>query len=128
VNIADTGTAVLADADDGTAVLTLPFPLRFYGIATSACVSSNGLISFGSCVADDFTNLDLTSQAPARNQPLIAPFWSGLTFSVPGAGSVMYQTLGTTASRQFVIQSSNVAVLNVPGALNFRTILFEGDE
>ena len=127
VNIAGTGTSVLAGADEGTATLTLPFPFRFYGIAyNSACVSSNGLISFGSCVAADFTNLDLTSQSPTGNQGLIAPFWSDLTFSETGTGSVVYQTTGSAPSRRFVIQWNNAANVNVPGTVNFQAILAEG--
>src|SRR6185503_3081820 len=81
VDIAATGTSVLANGDDASATISLPFSFRFYGIGyTSLCVSTNGLLSFGSCVANDFTNLDLTVQSPAGNQPLIAPFWSDLTF------------------------------------------------
>jgi len=127
VDIAATGTSVLANGDDASATISLPFSFRFYGIGyTSLCVSTNGLLSFGSCVANDFTNLDLTVQSPAGNQPLIAPFWSDLTFAVPGAGSVVYQTLGSAPNRQFVLQWNNATVLNVSGNLNFQTILNEG--
>jgi hypothetical protein len=126
-NIAGTGIAVLAGADDGTAVINTPFPFLFFGTSyTSLCVSTNGLIAFGSCVPNDFNNLDLTSQGPPGNQPLIAPFWTDLTFAAPGAGSVVYQTLGAAGSRQFVIQWNNAMALNAPGALNFQAILLEG--
>jgi hypothetical protein len=127
VDVASTGTSVLANSDDATSTISLPFSFRFYGIGyTSLCISTNGLLSFGSCVANDFTNLDLTVQSPAGNQPLIAPFWSDLTFSVPGAGSAVYQTLGTSPTRQFVIQWNNATVLNISGNLNFQAILYEG--
>jgi hypothetical protein len=127
INIAGTGTAILSDTDDGGALINTPFPFLFYGTRyTSLCVSTNGLIAFGSCVANDFTNLDLTAQAPPGNQSLIAPFWSDLTFSVPGAGSVVYQTLGTVGARRFVIQWNNVLALNSAGSLNFQVILLEG--
>lgn len=125
-NISGTGVSVLSGADDATATLNIPFPFRFYGINyTSLCASSNGVLSFGSCLSGDYNNLDLTSQSPAGNQPLIAPFWSDLTFSVPGAGSLVYQTLGAAPNRLFIVQWNNTTALNVPGTLNFQVILAE---
>jgi hypothetical protein len=126
LNISGTGTAALTNTDDGTAVLTLPFPFRFYGTSyTSLCASANGVIAFGGCPVNDFTNLDLTAQTPPGDLPLIAPFWMDLTFAVPGAGGVVYQTLGNPGSRQFVVQWSNTFALNSPGALNFQVVLQE---
>jgi hypothetical protein len=127
IDIAGTGTGVLSNEDDATAVLQLPFPFSFYGVNyTSLCVSTNGLITFRTCPVGDVTNLDLTAQIPAGNLPLIAPFWMDLTFSAPGAGAVMYQTLGTAGARRFIVQWNNVFPLNSRDALNFQVILFEG--
>ena len=127
VDIGGTGTYVLSNTDDGTATLNIPFPFKFYGTSyNNICVSTNGLLSFGACVPDDVTNLDLTVQAPSGNQPLIAPFWSDLTFSSRGAGAVVYQTLGISGARQFVVQWKNVAALNIPGGLDFQAVLNEG--
>jgi len=43
LDISGTGTAVLANVDDGTATLTLPFGFKFYGTTyTSLCASSTG--------------------------------------------------------------------------------------
>lgn len=126
LDVSATGASILSGEDDASAVLSLPFTFHFYGVAyTNLCVSTNGLISFGFCVASDFTNLDLTAQSPPGNQPLIAPFWSDLSFAPPGAGSVVYKTLGTAPNRQFVIQWNNASALNLPGLLNFEAILFE---
>ncbi len=126
VDVAATGISVLAGTDDGTATLSLPFPFRFYGTTyNSVCVSTNGLISFNSCVPADFTNLDLTAQAPSGDAPLVAPFWMDLTFAVPAAGSVVYDTLGVAPNRRFVVQWNNALALNVPGALNFQVVLVE---
>ena len=125
-DISATGTAVLANTDDGAATLSLPFPFRFYGTNyTSVCVSTNGLMSFKACVANDFTNLDLTAQSPGGDPPLIAPFWMDLSFAAPGAGSVVYQTLGTAPNRRFVVQWNNALALNTPGAVNFQVVLAE---
>lgn len=125
-DISATGTAVLANTDDGGATLSLPFPFRFYGVNyASVCVSTNGLMSFNACVPNDFTSLDLTVQSPAGDSPLIAPYWMDLTFAVPGAGSVVYQTLGAAPNRRFVVQWNNALALNTPGAVNFQVILVE---
>src|SRR5215475_9841481 len=54
VNIAGTGTTILANEDDATATLTLPFGFRFYGVTyTTICVSTNGLITFSGCPSGD---------------------------------------------------------------------------
>src|SRR5437867_1862736 len=83
VDIAATGTSVLANADDATATLTLPFGFRFYNVTyTTLCASTNGLIAFAGCPTGDITNLDLTAQSPTGNLPLIAPFWMDLTFAI----------------------------------------------
>lgn len=126
IDVSGTGTSVLANTDDGTATLALPFGFRFYGTTyTSLCVSSNGLIVFGGCPTDDMTTRDLTAQPTPANLPVIAPFWMDLTFAVPGAGSVFYQTLGNVGSRQFVVQWNNVHALNGADSLNFEVLLQE---
>ncbi len=127
VDVSTTGTAVLANADDATALLTLPFGFRFYGVTyTSLCASTNGLIAFGGCPTGDITNLDLTVQSPTGNLPLIAPFWMDLTFAIPGAGSIIYQTLGAEPARRFVAQWKGAFALNQPSPLDFQVILYEG--
>jgi len=127
LDVSTTGTAVLANADDATKTLSLPFGFRFYGTTyNSLCVSSNGLITFGGCPTDDMTTRDLTAQPLPGNLPLIAPFWMDLTFAVPGSGAVYYQALGTTGTRQFVVQWNNVHALNGADALNFEVVLREG--
>jgi hypothetical protein len=127
VDISGTGTAVLANVDDGTATLTLPFGFKFYGTTyTSLCASSNGLVSFGGCPADDMTTRDLTAQPTPNNLPVIAPFWMDLTFAIPGAGALYYQTVGSPGTRQFVMQWSNVRALNGSDSLNFEVVLKEG--
>ena len=127
LEIGGTGTGVLSNTDDGTAVLTLPFGFKFYGTTyNTLCVSSNGLIAFGGCPADDMTTRDLTAQPTPGNLPVIAPFWMDLSFAVPGAGALSYQTLGSVGGRQFVMQWNNVHALNGPDALNFEVVLTEG--
>ena len=126
MDISGNGISVLANVDDGSATLTLPFGFKFYGTTyTSLCASSNGLITFGGCPTDDMTTRDLTAQPTPSNLPVIAPFWMDLTFAVPGSGSLYYQTIGNTGSRQFVMQWSNVHALNGQDSLNFEVVLRE---
>jgi hypothetical protein len=127
LDISNTGTSVLATSDDASVTLALPFGFRFYGTTYSnLCVSSNGLITLGGCPTDDMTTRDLTAQPAPGNLPVIAPFWMDLSFAVPGAGALCYQTLGSAGSRQFVLQWNNVHALNGPDALNFEVVLNEG--
>ncbi len=125
IDISSTGSSVLAGTDDDSAILNLGFSFNFYGHDyTTACISSNGLISFGGCNVD-FANVDLTSASPTGDLPSIAPLWMDLTFSSPGAGAVFYQTLGAAPNRRFVIQWNNAFVVNGPKGLTFQTILTE---
>ncbi len=125
VDIASTGVAVLAGADDDKALVNLGFPFVFYGKTySSVCLSSNGLLTFGGCNAD-FASQDLTATSPAGDNPTIAPFWSDLSFAVPGAGAVYYQTLGTQGSRQFVVQWQNAYPPNGTKGITFQAILHE---
>lgn len=127
VDIASTGVSVLAGADDRTASLNPGFTFVFYGTGyTSVCVSDNGLIALGGCDAE-FNNIDFTSQTPAANRPLIAPFWDDLSFAWPGSGSVVYQTLGAPGSRRFIIQWDRVSGSNGTGLYDFQVILSEAD-
>jgi hypothetical protein len=128
IDIASTGVGILGGSDDANAVLSLPFPFRFYGVSySSVCVSSNGVLFFGNCPASDVTNLDLTSQSPSGDVPLIAPFWTDLSFAEAGAGSVVYQTTGSVGARRFVIQWNNAVGLNGSEPLNFQVVLDESN-
>src|SRR5262245_19573203 len=107
------GASILAGADDGTATLTLPFAFQFYGTSyTLVCVSSNGAVYFVTsdpqCVGlNDFANTDLSVVGPPNDRPAVLPLWSDLTFQVAGAGAVYYQTVGSSPSRQFIVQWNN---------------------
>jgi Bacterial Ig-like domain (group 3) len=126
------GTSVLSGTDDGSVPLTLPFPFQFYGQSYSmVCVSSNGALYFiasaAACGAapNDFANTDLTVAPPPNDSPALLPFWSDLTFAVPGAGSVIYQTLGAPGSRRFVVQWNNAYPQGSQSPVTFEAVLFE---
>ena len=128
------GASILAGTDDGTAVLTLPFPFTFYGQARSlACVSSNGAMYFISNLAEcsgvnDFANTDLSSTAPPGNRPTLLPFWTDLTFDAPGADAVSYQTLGIPGSRRFVVQWNKAYPQGSANPVTFQIVLTEGTD
>jgi uncharacterized protein (TIGR03437 family) len=126
------GAAVLSGTDDGTAALTLPFSFTFYGTGyTVVCASPNGALYFvpnaGACnsVGADFANTDLSVAATPADLPAALPFWTDLTFQVPGAGAVFYQTIGTTPNRRFIVQWNNAYPSNSPNPVNFQAILTE---
>jgi hypothetical protein len=126
------GASVLAGIDDGIVPLTLPFTFQFYGKPyTSLCASANGAVYFvaGASACSgfaDFANTDLTSTATPNDFPALLPFWSDLTFQIPGAGSVFYQTVGTAGSRRFVMQWNNAYPQGSPNPVTFQVVLSEG--
>lgn len=133
VSGASGGASLLAGTDDGTAALTLPFPVRFYGQTyPMACVSTNGALylvaSVNACSGfdADFANNDVTAVPVPNDVPALLPFWSDLTFQVPGAGAVFYQTLGAAPSRRFVVQWHQAYPQGSPNPVTFQVVLGEG--
>lgn len=131
VDVSAGGASVLAGTDDASATLTLPFAFTFYGQSYSmVCVSSNGAMYFvpagATCAAlNDFANIDLALTTP-NDWPALFPYWTDLTFQVPGAGSVFYQTVGAAGSRRFVVQWNDAMPAVSPSPVTFQAILLEG--
>jgi hypothetical protein len=72
-DISATGTAILQNADDAAIPIPLGFAFSFYGVSrSSAYISSNGLITFGSGETD-YLNADLSAVPVPR--PTIAVAW-----------------------------------------------------
>jgi len=131
ISAGGSGISVLSGTDDGGVPLTLPFPFQFYGQSYSmVCVSSNGALYFIASAAacgnaNDFANADLTVAPPPNDSPALLPFWSDLSFAVPGAGSVIYQTLGAAGARRFVVQWNNAYPRGSQNPVTFEAVLFE---
>ncbi|MEQ1759804.1 MAG: hypothetical protein ABL986_15925 [Vicinamibacterales bacterium] len=123
---------ILADTDEGSAALTLPFSFVFYGQSyTQVCVSSNGALYFitdatqcGAII--DFANGDLSSVSTPGDLPAVLPFWTDLTFLEAGAGSVLYQTIGVLGSRKFVVQWNNAHTGDPSKPVTVQLALLEG--
>ncbi len=76
--------ARIADGDDVTTTISIPFPFRFYGITyTQVTVSSNGLISF-SPLTSTFPNSHCVPTTTLPNNAIYA-FWTDLDPSAHGA-------------------------------------------
>ena len=121
---------MLADTDDGGVLLTLPFSFQFYGQTyTTVCASSNGLLTFVSAAACgtavDFANTDLSVAGPPGDPAAIMPFWSDLTFQVPGGGAVYYKASGASPNRQFIVQWQNAYPQGSANPVTFQVILSE---
>ena len=132
VDISGGGSAsVLAGSDDDQVQLNLGFTFSFYGQNyTTVCVNSNGFLTLGNCdavlAAANFANQDLASAAPQGDLPMVAAYWTDLTFAMPGAGAVFYQTSGAAGSRRFVVQWNQAYPQNGTSGLTFEAILSEG--
>jgi hypothetical protein len=125
-DISITGTRVLANIDDGTVSVNVGFGLTFYGANyTSAWISSNGLISFGSANPIR-VNTDLTKSLPL-NFPTVAVLWDDWSTFAAGADAVYYQTTGVPGNRKFIVQWNVVYHAFVsPSTVVFQAIFFEG--
>lgn len=119
---ASSGTAVLANTDDGGVTVPIGFPFMFYGETyNSIMISSNGLLRFGGTYTHDGANVAM----PDNRTPnaLIAPLWTDLN---PGSASrISYLTTGTAPDRTFVVEWNNVPHFDQVGAATFEVILEE---
>ncbi len=126
VDISHSGVRTLAGTDDATAIANIGFTFSFYGQNyTTACISSNGYLTFNGC-SDAFANQDLSVTKTPGDLPLVAPYWSDLTFLRPNADAVYYQTLGAAPSRQFVVQWNSAFPQNAPQSVTLQAVLYEG--
>ncbi|MDJ0690785.1 MAG: hypothetical protein QNJ41_20040 [Xenococcaceae cyanobacterium MO_188.B32] len=126
-DISETGTRVLAGADDATASAALGFTFDFFGTDyTDVSWSPNGLMTFGG-TNGQFSNVDLTTTAPFGDFPSIAPLWDDWQFFSEGTDATYFQTLGTPGDRRFVLQW-NIAegFSDSPSPVTFQSTLFEG--
>jgi myo-inositol-hexaphosphate 3-phosphohydrolase len=116
------GGTRLSLADNGSAVVALPFAFDFYGTAyTSLTVSANGYVVFGSGAATEHVPAPITTAAAPNG--FAAPFWDDLD---PGSGGgVWHRTVGSAPDRKFV-----VGWIGVPhaagGDATFEAVLEEG--
>lgn len=128
-DISGSGTRILAGVDDVANVVALGFTFNFYGTNyTTVCISSNGLLSFGTC-STTFTNRTLNGPLVV-NAPTIAVLWDDWWFgSSSVADAVYFQTTGSAGSRRFIVQWNRALPCCETGPtgdqVTFQAILFE---
>ncbi len=83
--------------------VNLPFPFKFYGVTyTTASISSNGFISFGSTQNSDWRNWRLPG--PGGPNPMLAVFWDDLQLNTGSAVFTHYNPI----HNYYVVQWNNV--------------------
>jgi len=112
----------LANTDDSTFSLSLPFAFDFYGAPhTQVGVSTNGMISFGAASPEYF---NYALPYPTIADTLFA-FWDDLHTRAQGVCTVVR---GLAPTRQLVVQWSNARFYGADApetSLNFQAVLAE---
>ncbi len=122
---------VLASVDDatvnipdttGTPLITIPFPIRYYGIVTATPyrVTSNGWLQLSTTGSSG----SLTGVVPATAEPnfLIAPYWTD--WITDGTG-VCYGVVGTAPNRRFIVQWNGQREYAGTGTASFELVINE---
>jgi hypothetical protein len=112
----------VADGDEVTTAVSLPFPFKFYGNTyDTAAVSTNGFISFAALDQAYFQSSCLPTTAAPNNS--IYAFWTDLnaTITLTGTppGGIWYKPLGATA----VVEWQNVPRYGTTDLETFEIIL-----
>jgi hypothetical protein len=142
VDIAATGTDVGIAPGNGAgnelALVTAPFPIRFYGgTSTALCVSNDGVINWdddgcttpfpGSNPDPGFSfNQNLPTRYGVNKPTIIAPMWGDLD---DGPGNIYTQTFGTAPNRRFVVQWNNLySYIIAKTAATFQVVFEEASD
>jgi len=141
-SVAAGGTNVSFNSnDDGVTVVPLPFTFSLFQdvflAGSPLSIATNGFLSFESLSSAEFQNGPLPGQVVERDSgtngiipaSLIAPFWDDLIMK--SDSTVTMRTFGFEPNRRFVVQWSNMSVLDEDGrdqnsSLTFEVVLFEG--
>jgi hypothetical protein len=116
---------LLQSADDGTAMVTLPFATRWWGAAVASgarvYVSSNGNAQLDT--SSGWSALSGTIPSASLPNSVLAPQWADQVVSASG---VCVATVGAAPSRRFVVQWSGSRYYLDSNSLNYEVILHEG--
>jgi Matrixin/IPT/TIG domain/Carboxypeptidase regulatory-like domain len=133
---------VFTSDDDAVASAVLPFNFTLfrdiYLAGSAVSISTNGFLSFESVPAGQtFQNGPLPGQSVSQPMggtgvippSLIAPFWDDLVMK--SGSTISARTVGNAPNRQFVVEWSNMSILDENGndrgaSLVFEAVLFEG--
>ena len=121
------GIRVLTLDDDTPYTANIGFTFNFYGTNyTNISFTPNGFMTF-TAQSSNYVNVDLTSASPSNDLPAIAVLWDDWDTQQPYTDAVYYKTIGTTPSRQFVVQWNKLDSVNSDGTntVTFEARLFE---
>ncbi len=126
-DISGTGTQILTFSDDDALDIPIGFGFNFYGTSyTTACASSNGVVSFGGCEPSN-APVDVSTTPTFNDLPTAAVLWDDWQFYDPGDGSVFYQNIGLPGAQSLVIQWNLARGWpSSPLPVTFEAVLFEG--
>ncbi|MEU8387339.1 carboxypeptidase regulatory-like domain-containing protein [Micromonospora sp. NPDC048843] len=110
--------------DDATTSVAFPFSFPFHGQTyTSATVSTNGFLTFGSALGTD-TWANPTMPTLAAPNAVVAPFWDDL--EIDSSASVRTDTIGTAPNRKFVVEWRNAKFRpSGPDRITFEAVFSE---
>ena len=115
-DISDIGTELVL-ADDGSALVDLPFQFAFFNeVNTNVEISANGYLTFGGN-GNEYFNESITDSPNLDN--FIAPFWDDLN---PDFGGTVYYDADASSDR-FIVQYQDVVRYDRDGTVTFQTIL-----
>ena len=119
-------TVIWTASDEGTQLVNLPFPFRFYESEfTSVTVGANGGITLPSGQSFSFSNG--TPGSTAAPNGFIAPFWDDLELHAGSMGIVGYQVQGNAPNRTITFEWRRMGLfLNSAPQISFQLRLFEG--
>jgi hypothetical protein len=108
--------------DDATITVPIGFTFTYAGHSyTQASICTNGFVVLGSSTYNSFNNL-LCGTAAGQN-PMLTPFWDDL--NTINGGNIIYNTLGPSPNRIFVVQYTNVAYFSGSGGVTMQVRLYE---
>jgi hypothetical protein len=120
-DISSTGSNIGTHNDDGEyGPYPIGFTFTFYGQnKTQFYIGNNGAILFNT---DNLPATNSTIPTTSAPDPIIAPFWDDLD----SAGSIYYETKGTSPNRFLIIQYDNINHKDRQNQyITFQIILFE---
>lgn len=114
---------VLANADDATARVIVPFEFAFWGRpVTTGWVSSNGVLEFSTLPNSVGANRCLPSAGPYLS---VLGFWDDLETR----SGICVATVGEAGARSFVVEWNDATFSGVADAhLTFEIVLHEGSD
>jgi hypothetical protein len=127
-----TGTATFVAAttvlpltgDDAHTSVSLPFPMTVHGRSYStAIVSTNGFVNFGTAADDDDTWANPSMPNWMDPNAVVAPYWDDL--EVDASASIRTQSQGAAPNRSYVVEWRNMRMRPSGERVTFELIMHE---